>query len=268
MNRKSRKLNLKKLVNARDLGGLKTADGRSVKSGRLIRSGKLYRLPERTKKGLKELGVNLIIDLRMDEECAEYPCDLWDGCKYLRLPLPCIMKAGLKRGIKMRRLLRVEGKRIKREYGNVDEYMKDMYREMVSLPEFQKVLEEFLQAVVRNDGCVLWCCTAGKDRTGISAMLLEALLGVDEERILADYTFSYRSQRNKRRLQKLGLRLVFLVPPSFRSLLIAMMNAKPEYLFAAIESIKGGYGDIVSYCKTALHITDDEIAILRNKYLE
>ena len=260
-------LKLKKLVNTRDLGGLPAAEGKTVKYGKLIRSGKLYALPQKTKKKLSILGVNLVVDLRMDEERLEYPCDLPEGCAYLRLPLFCTMKAGVVRGKKMRKLVREEGKRIKREYPSADAYMEDLYREILSLPEFREVLERFLKTAVSHEGCMLWCCTVGKDRTGICAMLLESLLGVDEEWIMTDYTLSYRVQRRKRLPQKWALWLP-VVPPSLRDILIAMINAKPEYLNAALDYMKQNYGSAINYCKEALHITDDDIATLRSKYLE
>lgn len=262
-----KKLKLKKLMNTRDLGGLPAADGKTVRYGKLVRSGKLYKLPKRTKGRLEALGVNLIVDLRMDEECAEYPCDELVECSYQRLPLLCTMKAGFTRGRKMRKMMCDEGKRIKKEYRNADAYMADMYREIVSLDEFREILERFLKIAVSHEGCMLWCCTAGKDRTGICAMLLEALLGVDEEWIVADYTLSYRFQRRTRLPQKWALFLP-IVPPSLRAILIAMINAKPEYLNGAIGYMKENYGSVINYCKEALHITDEDIETLRGKYLE
>lgn len=47
------RLNLKKLDNTRDLGGMPTKDGRKIKRGKLIRSGRLYKLPAQTIDALK-----------------------------------------------------------------------------------------------------------------------------------------------------------------------------------------------------------------------
>ena len=46
------------------------------------------------------------------------------------------------------------------------------------------------RALLACDGAVLFHCAAGKDRTGIFAMLLQALAGVEWADILADYTVS------------------------------------------------------------------------------
>ena len=52
-----RKLQLKKLFNTRDLGGMPAADGKVIKHDKLIRSGKLYKLPPDTVKKLKKRGL-------------------------------------------------------------------------------------------------------------------------------------------------------------------------------------------------------------------
>lgn len=58
------RLQLKKLNNTRDLGGLPTKDGREIKCGLLFRSGRLYNLPPSTIEKLKALGIKTIVDLR------------------------------------------------------------------------------------------------------------------------------------------------------------------------------------------------------------
>ena len=67
-----RKMQLKKLSNTRDLGGLPTADGRKIKHGKLLRSGKLYKLPQKTVDAFKELGVTTVVDLRIFTEIEEH----------------------------------------------------------------------------------------------------------------------------------------------------------------------------------------------------
>ena len=53
----------------------------------------------------------------------------------------------------------------------------------------------------------------------------------------------------------------------FRSILIAMMHAKPLYLKSAMEEVEKLYGTVRNYCMKVLDITEEDIAILKQKYL-
>jgi len=262
-----KRLPLKKLFNTRDLGGLPTVDGKKIKYGKLIRSGKLYNLPETTIEKLKALNVKTIVDMRIYTEIDESPDTLWEGVKYVHLPVLCTATPGITREKSMRKTMFKESKRIKEEFGNADNYMTEMYRAVLLNEEPQRYLSQFLREVINNEDCILWHCSGGKDRAGIGAMLVEALLGVDEEAIVCDYTSSYWFQRKRFFWNKFGLHIV-PVPKQFRKILLAMMAAKPQYLTTVMDDIKETFGGIIEYCKEKLQVTDEDIAILRKKYLE
>lgn len=261
------KLALKKLNNTRDLGGIPTADGRKIRHGRLIRSGKLYKLPLATRERLKRLGVTLVIDLRIDNEVEEYPSTPLDGARYVRIPLVCTATAGITHDKSMARLIRMESKRLEKEFGDADDYMRKVYTAMLFNRESRQGLKEIFRLLLEEEGCVLWNCSGGKDRSGIVAMLLEGLLGVEEKVIIADYVASQRFQRRKRNLQKAGLAIA-PIPGKFKQILIAFMAAKPQYMTGAIKEIKEKYGSIEGYCREVLELGDEEIARLKDKYLE
>lgn len=259
-------LHLKKLINTRDLGGLPTEDGRSIRYNALIRSGKLYNLPQVTIDSLMEIGVTKVIDLRIDTEVGEYPNTPIPGSEYIHLPVLCTATAGITHEKNMARTMFKESKRVKKEFGSVDKYMVAMYRSILMQEEPRRQLARFLRILIEEEGCVLWHCSAGKDRAGICSMLIESLLGVEESLVVFDYTLSDRFQRKKRIWQKIAM---YIVPmPRFRALLLGMMNAKRRYMLAVMEMLKRDYGSIEQYCKEALGITDEDIAVLREKYLE
>lgn len=264
---KIEKLHLKRLLNTRDLGGLPTEDGRSIRYESLIRSGKLYNLPQVTIDNLVEIGVTKVVDLRIDTEVGEYPNTDIPGSEYIHLPVLCTATAGITHEKNMARTMFKESKRVKKEFGSVDKYMIEMYRAILMQEEPQKKLAQFLRIVIEEEnGCVLWHCAAGKDRAGICAMLVEALLGVEESIIVLDYTLSDVFQRKKRMWQKIAM---YIVPmPRFRALLLGMMNAKQRYILAAMEMIKKEFGSVVEYCKQKLGVTDEDIQRMRGKYLE
>ncbi|MBO4989857.1 MAG: tyrosine-protein phosphatase [Clostridia bacterium] len=260
-------LRLKKLNNTRDLGGLPTKDGRVVKYGKLIRSGKLFKLPEKTIARLHQIGVTKIVDLRIDTEIGEYPDTMIPGAEYIRIPLLCTATAGITHDRSMRRLMAKESRRIKEEFGSADNYMIAMYESILFQKDPQQKLAEFLHMLIEEEGCVLWHCSAGKDRAGVCAMLVEGILGVDEHIMELDYCLSDVFQRRKRSWQKIGMTIA-PVSGQFKALIIAMMKAKRIYIHAILEKIKERYQSIPNYCKEALGITEEEMKALRDKYLE
>ena len=242
-----------------------TEDGREIKPHKLIRSGKLYDLPKSTVKALEKMGVTTVIDLRIPAEINDKP-DTNVNCTYVQLPLLCTATAGITHEPNMRLMMKNESYRIKEEFGTADNYMIETYRSVLFNEQPQEYLKKFLRIVVEEEGCVLFHCVSGKDRAGICAMLLEFLLGVSEEIVLEDYLLSRKFWRGRYFLNKLGLAIV---PVSFRfkRILFGFMRTKKEYLKTVIDEINSRYGSVVQYCKEVLNVTDEDIDILRKKYL-
>lgn len=264
---KIEKLHLKKLLNTRDLGGLPAEEDMMIRYNALIRSGKLYSLPQKTIDRLVEIGVTKVIDLRIDTEVGEYPDTPIPGAEYIHLPVLCTATAGITHEKNMARTMFKESKRVRKEFGSVDKYMVSMYRSILMQEEPRKQLAKFLRIIIEEDGCVLWHCSAGKDRAGICAMLIEGLLGVDESVILLDYTLSDVFQRKKRMWQRIGMMIVPFFY-RFKALLRGMMVAKRKYMLEVIEMINEEYGSIREYCKRELGITEEDVAYLKQKFLE
>lgn len=262
-----KKLQLKKLFNTRDLGGMPAADGKVIKHGKLIRSGKLYKLPDQTAEKLKSKGINLVIDLRIFTEREEYPDTIIDGIEYVHLPLLCTATPGITREKSMTRTMAIESRRIKKEFGSADNYMVAMYKMVLFSDEPVKMLKDCLRLIIDNEGCVLWHCSGGKDRAGIVAMLVESLLGVDKKIIVADYVASHRFQRKRFFWNRFGLIIAPLVP-RFKKILFGMMAAKPRYITDTMSEIEAQYGSVINYCMERLEITDEDIEKMRAKYLE
>lgn len=262
-----RRIPLKKLFNTRDLGGLPAADGRKIVHGKLIRSGKLNKIPPRTVEALKNYGVTTVVDLRIYTEQEQDPDVLWEGVEYVHLPILCTATPGITREKTMKHTMVKESKRLKAEFGTADNYMAEMYCAVLLNEEPQALLKTMLRLIIDNEGCILWHCSGGKDRAGIVAMLVESLLGVPEEVVIADYVASHRFQRARFFWNRAGL---VIAPCSIRlkRILYGMMAAKPQYITAAMDRVKQKYGSIVNYCKQVLDVTDEDIEIMKKKYLE
>ena len=261
------KLHLKKTKNMRDLGGFPVEGGKTIKYGKLIRSGRLYKLPENTVNALREMNIDTVIDLRIEKEIDEHKPTIIEGATYYYLPLVCTATPGITAERSMAKLMHSESKRIKKEYGTAENYMVSLYKLILFDPESQKKLKVIFDLLLKEENCILWHCNSGKDRTGIVSMLIEGVLGVDRELIIDDYMTTKRILHRRRSWQKFGMALV----PAFRGfkkLLYALMDTNPRYITEAMTEIDNRYGSITEYVKKALGVTDDEIRILKEKYLE
>lgn len=262
-----KKLNLRKLNNTRDLGDLPSANGVKIRRGKLLRSGKIYKLPKSTLSAFEKIGVDTVVDMRTEKERQEYPSSIINGATYYHLPLMCTATSGITHEKSIARTMMEESKKLKNEFATAPEYMMKMYEIILFSEEPQKNLKKFFELVLSEEKCILWHCSAGKDRTGIAAMLLEWVLGVDEDIIVQDYVASDRFQRRLRLPQRLGL-VIAPLPRRFKLFLYAQMKAKPEYINGAMQAIKERYGTVENYFVNALGITEEQIAVLKDKYLE
>ena len=154
--------------NMRDLGGLRTADGRTIKPQMLIRSAHLAQAEEKDTEHIAE-----VIDLRTPAERRESP-DRTYGCEYTPLPVFEEINAGISH----------EEETKDRGIPN----MAVLYGMLIDrCPEaFRKILLRIMQHDY-SKGPVLWHCTEGKDRCGITTALVLEMLGVDRGTIMEDY---------------------------------------------------------------------------------
>ena len=172
-------------LNLRDLGGWKTLDGNIVANGVLFRSDKLSELTDADHQRFEALGIRTVIDLRYDTELEADPSRLWAGIDdHVHLPI-----AG-----ELAQLRSFIDRLLDGEYQEITaEWIGDSYLEM--LEHYPHRFGEAAERAIEG-APTLFHCTAGKDRTGLLAMLLLSAAGVDDEDILLDYTLTngYRSE--------------------------------------------------------------------------
>ena len=166
--------------NFRDLGGYPTLDGGTTRWGRVFRSDGLHELSERDHGRFRELDVTVVFDLRTRAEAEQAPDRLPAGVDYVHMPMSS--DVAQQRGL-LERI--VDGDLTKFD----EDDMAEGYLRM--LEGFGEYLAGVVGAVAEGHG-VLFHCTAGKDRTGITAMTLLGLAGVADAHILDDYELSAR----------------------------------------------------------------------------
>jgi protein-tyrosine phosphatase len=154
--------------NVRDLGGLGTADGRETRRGAVVRSDTPDRLTPAGWSALHAYGVRTLVDLRNDSEVRAWNGYRPPGITVLHTPLD--------------------------DDGDTEFWQR--WRHVYGTPLYYRTFldhkAERCAAAVgaiaqAPPGGVLFHCVAGRDRTGIVALLLLALAGVAPSDIASDY---------------------------------------------------------------------------------
>src|SRR4051812_6577947 len=179
-------------LNFRDLGGYVGRDGRTVRWGRVYRSDALHALTERDLATIAELGLRSVFDLRWSHERERQPTAIptSDGMRSGHL-----MVGGDPDLTNSKELMEqiLDGSLPEADDG----FMAQMYADM--LRDGATTFGRLLTHLAEDDWLpALFHCTAGKDRTGISAALLLSVLGVDDETILDGYELSTKYRSNTR----------------------------------------------------------------------
>lgn len=176
--------------NARDLGGLPTRDGRRTRHGAFIRSADLRFVTEAGWKAAWLAGVRSVIDLRNPDEIRPQR----DGPGPTALAGSAQFVAPMADSRAPQQLQRIELPLD--DIGDTAFWREMNDKGLNGLPHYYGPFlarkRERCAAVVTAmadaaPGGVLFHCGAGRDRTGLVAMLLLGLAGVEPSAIVSDY---------------------------------------------------------------------------------
>ena len=117
------------------------------------------------------------------------------------------------------------------------------------------------------EGAVLWHCSQGKDRTGIGAAIILAALGADREVIVADFD---RSNDNYRHLVTRFCAEVEARGGSEveKDVVRAFMGVSTRNFCRTLDLIDRQWGSFESYLISQLGMEPEDLAALRDRYLE
>lgn len=253
-----KELELKSCLNVRDLGMSKGFAGKTVRTGRLIRASKTDALSPEDARLLKErTGVTTIIDLRTEKEAAEAP-DVTFGCAYHNIPLRPDVRAGVKYRFP------TSLKTYSKKFPSMPQMYVDMLTTPFSVGQLRKIFAIIFDAV-RQDGCVLFHCTEGKDRTGIVAALIELLLGVDRDEIMRDYLRSNDCFRARNRRYYI-LTVIGFLDVGYAREFKMMFEAHPSML-ESLFAITDEAGGIDAYFTDRLRFSQSDLDAFRENML-
>ncbi|MGX5378259.1 tyrosine-protein phosphatase [Ligilactobacillus sp. LYQ135] len=254
-------LDIQKGFNFRDIGGYQTTDGKLIKTHKLVRSGMLNQLNEHDLQYLNDYGVRVDIDFRSKEEQEEFPDKVPTKAKYISDSVFPEDETNSTQKNQLRKKIFLEDPNA--GYNNMIKSYKDIVLSTSAQKAYRHYFDELL-ANTQDHEAVLFHCTAGKDRTGMAAVYIMSILGVDQATIRQDYLASNQhlliNQQNKQEMYK-DYGEVFLKN------IEALTKVCDDYLNTALKIINDEYGSIVQYLQTALKVTPTQQKDLKKIYL-
>ena len=175
LNSQNRFIPLEGSMNFRDFGGYATADG-LVAKGKLFRCGSLANIPERAHAVFAALDIGVICDLRRDDEIEHGPTPTTEPFR-VRVHIPIAPGSSPQLMSSFQDSNQTHLDRIS--------FMREITREIARdhVDAYRKLFAE-LMAV--ENGFLLHC-SAGKDRTGFGAAMIQLALGVSMKDVVTDY---------------------------------------------------------------------------------
>ena len=245
---------MESINNFRDFGGYKTQNGTSLKKGLLYRSGDLSKATDADLERIASLGIKTVCDLRSEGERKQEPdrIPVTAPLTFFNIPMRPIVEY---HGRSLRRLFSLMFGSERRMDYEAESYQ--AYREYATgyLPQ----LKTLFQRISNPENLPLLIhCSAGKDRTGVVASLIQLVLGVPLETAIDDYlktngNLDAYTKDVFNRLSKLGY---FGVP--WKKLYGPLFAARVDFINAALEQVKEEFGAIDEWLRRGLGFSETE----------
>lgn len=207
-----------------------------------LRADDLCNLTEEEKNFLLDYGMISIVDLRSKEEIIANPNPFRedDRVAYVNIPLMVNSVDDVTKSL------------TETFTENPGQYLTRFYLDMVQKPN-PAIKEIFTFFAAHADGCTLYHCAAGKDRTGIISMLLLGLAGADKFDIISNYEVTYSNLRKNAAFQA-GAKGY---PPE-------VLYSKADYIEPVIDHIYTMHGDFEKFL-AAMDIPEAVITAVKKR---
>jgi protein-tyrosine phosphatase len=256
-------LGMPTVPNLRDVGGYQTRYGKTVARGIAYRSDTFNPMSTEDIRKLKLLALKNDYDLRTNAEVKAMPDELPHGVKYHLLNV--LADANGAAAAELEALLHQPKKaNVVLGGGKIETMFEQAYREFITLPSAKQSYRTLFRDLANPQMTPgVFHCTTGKDRTGWAAAALLTLLGVPKETVMADYmrTNDYTLPQFKHAID------AFVAAGGERSIALAVLGVRPEYLEASFDEMQKQYGSIEKYFSEGLGIDAAEQQALRERFL-
>ena len=246
--------------NFRELGGYHADEGKTIKWGQIYRGFPTGRLTtEADRARLDGLGLRLILDLRSGVEAAKLPDYVPDGARLVQI-------CGLRDAT---------GQEIDFSPNDIQRLVQNapagtnltqlIYRQMLT---GNKAFKELFRALEAGETPILFHCTAGKDRTGVAAMLILLALGASDETICADYARTNLCRAAEIEKAMADHAAEIAADPAQKLRWQTSAGVDPETAPFVLRTIRQDYGSAENYLEAEYGLTPARLMRLRRMYLE
>ena len=246
-------------LNLRELGGLPTADGRHVRRGLFFRGSALTGLADDERAAVDAFGLRTVLDLRAAGEASGGADYVPEGASYERIG-GMRFEDGTEVDFSPEAIARFE-----RQDPTLFEDGSFMERLYVGMAFDNPAMHALVDHVVAGEGPVYFHCTAGKDRTGVGALLVGMILGITREAAFEDFLLTNEYRRSI--IEGVAARLPEGTPPEVierwqKANGVSLSDA--QAVFAAIEQ---RCGSVEGYLAAEYGLDAARLAELRARYL-
>lgn len=249
------------ITNFRDIGGIKNKAGKEILTDVFLRSGELSNLTKDDEQRLATAyRLSKIIDLRSEAEVKERPDKSVPKTEYIHID---ILEDITDEGASIEDFVKI---------GSPEKsaaYMEKLYADIALNPTAQKGYKRFFEEILalEQEESLLFHCFAGKDRTGIAALLVLESLDVPKEAIYTDYllTNQLRKQENAMILEQ--AKKAQLAENNLEALHVAL-NVDSSYLDSFYQTVGQEYGNISAYLKQAIGVDKEMIETINHRFLK
>lgn len=248
------------ITNFRDIGGIKNKEGKKILTDVFLRSGELSNLTEEDQKRLETTyRLSKIIDLRSEAEVEERPDKAVPKTNYIHID---ILEDITDEGASIEDFVKIGSPE------KAAAYMAKLYADIALNTTAQKGYNRFFEEILTlgNEESILFHCFAGKDRTGIAALLVLETLEVPKEAIYTDYllTNQLRKQENAMILEQ--AKTMQLATTNLDALHVAL-NVDSSYLDSFYQTVEKEYGNVSTYLKQAMGLDKEMKEMLNRRFL-
>ena len=247
-------------TNFRELGGYPADEGKTVRWGQIWRGVCTARLTDPADRArLDALGLRLILDLRSTAEAQAEPDYVPDGARLVQICALC----------------GDDGHEISFAPGDIERMMHTaregenilyrMYRQMLF---GNKAFKELFRALEAGETPILFHCSAGKDRTGVAAMLILLALGASDETICADFVQTNVCRKAEIDALLAGHAEEIAADPSKRMRFCTQAGVDPGAAPYVLQVIREACGSAEEYLAQEYGLTPARRMRLRRMYLE
>jgi protein-tyrosine phosphatase len=245
--------------NFRDYGGYAVTGGGRVKSELLWRSAQHGDATGADLEAIHGLGISHVIDLRGPSERDAKPClrhpdfaaNVWTypeetaGLALHTDAASGVMTADDARAAMLR-----------------------LYEGIAFRGNLIPMLKLYLELLRRDEGPSLVHCVAGKDRTGFAVAVLQRILGVHDDDIMADYMLTNSASNLDERIAAGAFKDMPRYAAFDADSVRALWGVEAAYLQAALDAIDAQHSSFDAYLSDVLAIDASAQDDLRRIYLE